>query len=143
MGFLAPAAGIVANAIATAMIPPPEPDITRWCEENVIFDDRSPVPGAFNIEKFPFLRQIHEVLSPRGRRSSTCTHPSPALPGNKNPMVRVWERATWSPGAGSRHRPSRSRNAARFSKRLFIPNGSRREWFRASWRRGRRSVPPA
>ncbi len=33
MGFLAPAAGIVANAIATAMIPPPEPDITRWCEE--------------------------------------------------------------------------------------------------------------
>ncbi len=64
MGFLAPAAGIVADAIATAMVPPPEPNITRWCEENVIFDDRSPVPGAFNIERFPFLREIHEVLSP-------------------------------------------------------------------------------
>ncbi len=52
---------------------------------NVIFDDRSPVPGAFNIEKFPFLRQIQEVLSPRGRRSSTCTHPSPRAAWQKEP----------------------------------------------------------
>ncbi len=58
MRLLSPVASIVAEAIATAMVPPPEPNITRWCEENVIFDDRSPVPGEFNIEKFPFLRQI-------------------------------------------------------------------------------------
>ena len=64
MGFLASAEAVVARAIAVAMAPPPRPDITRWCTENVVFDDRSPMPGPFNIERFPFLREIHEVLSP-------------------------------------------------------------------------------
>lgn len=64
MGFLASAEAVVARAIAAAMAPPPPPDITRWCTENVVFDDRSPMPGPFNIERFPFLREIHEVLSP-------------------------------------------------------------------------------
>ena len=63
MGFLAPAAAVVARAIAAAMRPPP-PDITRWCAENVVFDDRSPMPGPFSIDRFPFLREIHQVLSP-------------------------------------------------------------------------------
>ncbi|MAC81478.1 MAG: terminase [Rhodobacteraceae bacterium] len=64
MGFLAPAEAIVASALAQAMRPPPPPDLTRWCEENVVFPEGSPVPGPFDIDRFPFLREIHEVLSP-------------------------------------------------------------------------------
>jgi phage terminase large subunit GpA-like protein len=64
MGFLSPAAAVVARAAAQAMAPPPPPDITRWCEENIVFDERSPIPGPFRISTFPFLREIHEVLSP-------------------------------------------------------------------------------
>lgn len=65
MGFLTSCEGVVLRAAARAMIPPPPPpDITRWCEENIVFDERSPMPGPFRIEKFPFLREIHEVLSP-------------------------------------------------------------------------------
>lgn len=64
MGFLASAEAVVLRAMAAAMMPPPPPDITRWCEENIVFDERSPMPGPFRIERFPFLREIHEVLSP-------------------------------------------------------------------------------
>lgn len=64
MGFLSPAAAIVYNAAAMAMTPPPPPDITRWCEENIVFDERSPMPGPFNVARFEFLREIHAVLSP-------------------------------------------------------------------------------
>jgi phage terminase large subunit GpA-like protein len=64
MGFLAPAEAVIARAMAAAMRPPAPPDITRWCEENVTFDDRSPMPGPFRIENFPFLREVHQVLSP-------------------------------------------------------------------------------
>ncbi len=64
MGFLSAAEAVVLRAAAATMQPPPPPDITRWCEENIVFDERSPMPGPFRIEKFPFLREIHEVLSP-------------------------------------------------------------------------------
>ncbi|SMO98970.1 Phage terminase, large subunit GpA [Thalassovita litoralis] len=64
MGFLAAAERIVAEALSAAMAPPPRPDITRWCEENIVFDERSPLPGPFRIDRFPFLKEIHEVLSP-------------------------------------------------------------------------------
>ncbi len=64
MGFLAPSEAVLANALAEVMRPPPPPDITRWCEENIVFDDRSPMPGPFRIGRFPFLREIHAVLSP-------------------------------------------------------------------------------
>ncbi len=64
MGFLASAEAVVLRAAARAMLPPPPPDITRWCEDNIVFDERSPMPGPFRIERFPFLRDIHEVLSP-------------------------------------------------------------------------------
>lgn len=64
MGFLSPAGLVVAQAMAAAMMPPPPPDITRWCEENIVFDERSPMPGPFNIRRFPFLAEIHKVLSP-------------------------------------------------------------------------------
>jgi phage terminase large subunit GpA-like protein len=64
MGFLAPAEAVVARAIAQAIAPPPPPDITRWCEENIVFDARSPMPGPFDSSRFAFLREIHEVLSP-------------------------------------------------------------------------------
>lgn len=64
MGFLSSAEAAVLHGIADAMDPPPPPDITRWCEENIVFDERSPFPGHFRIDRFPFLREIHEVLSP-------------------------------------------------------------------------------
>jgi phage terminase large subunit GpA-like protein len=64
MGFLVSAEAVVLRAMAAVMMPPPPPDITRWCEENIVFDERSPMPGPFRIERFPFLREIHEVLSP-------------------------------------------------------------------------------
>ena len=64
MGFLTSAEAVVAGAISAAITPPPPPDITRWCEENIVFDERSPMPGPFRIDRFPFLREIHEVLSP-------------------------------------------------------------------------------
>jgi phage terminase large subunit GpA-like protein len=64
MGFLSSAEAAVLRGIAQAMLPPPPPDITRWCEENIEFDERSPFPGRFRIDRFPFLRRIHEVLSP-------------------------------------------------------------------------------
>ncbi|WP_370301011.1 phage terminase large subunit family protein [Pseudooceanicola sp.] len=64
MGFLVSAEKVVAQALAEAMAPPPPPDITRWCEENIVFDERSPMPGPFRIDRFPFLREIHQVLSP-------------------------------------------------------------------------------
>jgi phage terminase large subunit GpA-like protein len=64
MGFLTSSERIVANAIAAAMHPPLPPNITRWCEENIVFNERSPMPGPFNIDRFPFLKEIHEVLSP-------------------------------------------------------------------------------
>jgi phage terminase large subunit GpA-like protein len=64
MGFLAAAGAIISEALARAMLPPPPPDITRWCEENVTFDERSPMPGPFSIRRFPWLREIHEALSP-------------------------------------------------------------------------------
>ncbi|MCF7700543.1 phage terminase large subunit family protein [Loktanella sp. M215] len=64
MGFLRSAESIVTQAVAEALRPPPPPDITRWCEDNIVFDERSPMPGPFRIDRFPFLREIHEVLSP-------------------------------------------------------------------------------
>ena len=64
MGFLISAEEVIARAIAQAIDPPPPPDITRWCEENIVFDARSPMPGPFDINRFAFLREIHEVLSP-------------------------------------------------------------------------------
>lgn len=64
MGFLTAAGRIVAEAAAQAMLPPPPADITSWCEANIVFDARSPFPGPFRISRFPFLREIHEMLSP-------------------------------------------------------------------------------
>ncbi|WP_190305710.1 phage terminase large subunit family protein [Roseicitreum antarcticum] len=64
MGFLSSAEACVLRGLAAAMMPPPPPDITRWCQDNIVFDERSPFPGPFNINRFPFLREIHEVLNP-------------------------------------------------------------------------------
>lgn len=64
MGFLSSAEAAVLRGIAAGIAPPPPPDITRWCAENIVFDERSPFPGPFDITRFPFLREIHEVLSP-------------------------------------------------------------------------------
>lgn len=64
MGYLTSAERVIAGAMAAVIAPPPPPDITRWCEENIVFDERSPMPGKFRIDRFPFLREIHEVLSP-------------------------------------------------------------------------------
>jgi phage terminase large subunit GpA-like protein len=64
MGFIGSAQAAILRGLAQAMSPPPPPDITRWCEENIEFDERSPFAGKFDIARFPFLRRIHEVLSP-------------------------------------------------------------------------------
>lgn len=64
MGCLVSAKAVVAAAMARVMDPPPPPDITRWCEDNIVFDERSPMPGPFRVDRFPFLREIHDVLSP-------------------------------------------------------------------------------
>jgi len=64
MGFLAPALAVVLRAAARQMLPPPPPDIARWCEENIVFDDRSPLPGPYRGARFPFLHEIHDCLSP-------------------------------------------------------------------------------
>ncbi len=64
MGFLSSAEAAVLRGLRVAMVPPPPPDITRWCEDNIEFDERSPFPGPFQIDRFPFLRRPHEVLSP-------------------------------------------------------------------------------
>lgn len=64
MGFLAPAAQVIGRAMAAALVPPPRPDITRWCVENVEFDERSPFAGGYDPDRFPFLKEIHEVLNP-------------------------------------------------------------------------------
>jgi phage terminase large subunit GpA-like protein len=64
MGFLSSAEAAVLRGMALAMTPPPPPDITRWCQQNIVFDERSPFPGPFDIALFPFLREVHEVLSP-------------------------------------------------------------------------------
>ena len=61
--YLAPAAVVVAAATASAMTPPDPLDVTVWCERNVEFDDRSPIPGKFDIDRFPWLKEIHEKLS--------------------------------------------------------------------------------
>jgi phage terminase large subunit GpA-like protein len=64
MGFLSSSEAAILRGMAQAMTPPPPPDITRWCVDNITFDERSPFPGPFDIARFPFLREIHEVLSP-------------------------------------------------------------------------------
>lgn len=64
MGYLAPAARIVALAMAEAMQPPPPPDITEWCRRNVVFDESNAAPGPFRAEQFPWLAGIHAALSP-------------------------------------------------------------------------------
>lgn len=64
MGFLTASSAALARAAARVMAPPPPFDITRWCEANIVFDERSPMPGPFRISRFPFIREIHEVLSP-------------------------------------------------------------------------------
>lgn len=64
MGFVSSAEAAVLRGVAVAMTPPPPPNITRWCTDNLVFDDRSNFPGRFDISRFPFLAEIHDVLSP-------------------------------------------------------------------------------
>jgi len=64
MGFLSSAEAVILRSMAACMVPPPPPDITRWCEDNIVFNERSPLPGPFRRDAFAFLQVIHEVLSP-------------------------------------------------------------------------------
>ncbi|MDN5789113.1 phage terminase large subunit family protein, partial [Pseudorhodobacter sp.] len=97
MGFLVSAGSVVARAMAAAMLPPPPPDITRWCEANIVFDERSPMPGPFNIRRFPFLAEIHEVLSPEHPAREVTVRGS-AQWGKTvsiiNPTVAAWHKYT-------------------------------------------------
>lgn len=93
MGFLAPAEAVVADALRIAMTPPLPPNITRWCEENIVFDERSPFPGPFNAQRFPFLREIHEVLSPEHPSREVTLRGSAQwgkTAGVINPTIAAW-----------------------------------------------------
>ncbi|WP_373354086.1 phage terminase large subunit family protein [Pseudoroseicyclus sp. CXY001] len=93
MGFLSSAEAAVASALAAGMAPPPPPDITRWCEENIVFDERSPMPGPFRINRFPFLREIHEVLSPEHPAREVTFIKSAQIGGTVsviNPTLGAW-----------------------------------------------------
>lgn len=93
MGFLVAVDRVVMQMAARVMTPPPPPDITRWCEENIVFDERSPMPGPFRIDRFPFLREIHECLSPE-HPSREVTIRGSAQWGKTvsvgNPLIGAW-----------------------------------------------------
>jgi phage terminase large subunit GpA-like protein len=93
MGFVAPAEKVVARAIALALRPPPPPDITAWCARNVVFDARSPLPGPFDIRNFPFLKEIHEVLSPEHPAREVTVRKSAQIGGTVSlllPTIAAW-----------------------------------------------------
>ena len=127
MGFLIAADAVVARAIALAMAPPPPPDITRWCEDNIVFDARSPFPGAFDIRRFPFLREVHETLNPE--------HPARE--------VTIRGSAQWgktvsllNPTLGAWH------EYGPVDSLVVHPTASTaREWVRAKWMPMRRQAP--
>lgn len=62
--FYEPAGRVIGEVIAGAIEPKAPPDITQWCIDNIEFDERSPLAGPFDIDRFPFLREVHECLSP-------------------------------------------------------------------------------
>ena len=97
MGFLRSAREVVASAAAQALLPPDPPDITRWCEENIVFDQRSPMPGPFKIAAFPFLREIHEVLSPEHPCREVTMRKSAQIGGTVSilqPTLAAWHEYT-------------------------------------------------
>jgi len=49
---------------AEALEPPPQLDLNRWAEENVVFGAESSFPGPYRREKFPYFAAILEALSP-------------------------------------------------------------------------------
>lgn len=52
------------STVAGAFHPPPPPDFLAWAERNVVFGGESPLPGPYNIKRFPFFRRLFEVLGP-------------------------------------------------------------------------------
>lgn len=93
MGFLTSARSVIAAAMADAMRPPPPPDITRWCRENIVFDERSPFPGPFSIRPVQFLAEIHAVLSPEHPCREVTLRGSAQIAKTEsviNPTVAAW-----------------------------------------------------
>ena len=127
MGFIGSAQSAVQRGLSAALVPPPRPDITRWCEDNVVFDERSPFPGEFRIDRFPFLREIHEVLSPE-HPSREVTIRGSAQWGKTvsvlNPTVAAWHE--YGP----------------LDSLVVHPTGSAAtEWVRYKWMPMRRQAP--
>lgn len=127
MGFLSSARAALLRGLAQAMTPPPPPDITRWCEDNIVFDERSPFPGEFNIDRFPFLRAIHETLSPENPAREVTVRGS-AQWGKTvsvlNPTVAAWHE--YGPLDSLVVHPTASSAA---------------EWVRSKWMPMRRQAP--
>src|SRR5699024_6972912 len=103
------------------------PDITRWCVENVVFDERSPFPGPFRIDRFPFLRALHDALCPEHParevtlRGSAHWGKTIAAP---NPTIAAWHE--YGPLARPVVHPTTS---------------SATEWVRNKWMPMRRQAP--
>ena len=64
MGYLAPARSVVLGALASAMEPPPPPDVHRWACDWLRFDDASPIPGAYDPTLFPFFERMMDCVGP-------------------------------------------------------------------------------
>ena len=95
--YLAPAALIVAAATARAMVPPPPLDVTAWCSQNVEFDERSPIPGKFDIGRFPWLKEIHDNLSDLSPAREVTVRGSAQIGKTVsiiNPFIAAWHQFT-------------------------------------------------
>ena len=64
MGYIAPARGVVFDALAAAMEPPPPPDVHRWARDWLRFDESSPMPGRYDAARFPFFDRMFACVSP-------------------------------------------------------------------------------
>lgn len=64
MSIFAIPLAIALTVIEVAAAPPPAGDLCAWAEDNIVFGNESPFPGAFRRETIPQLESILGALSP-------------------------------------------------------------------------------